>query len=56
MFNFQIKYIMDQEDESLLIRRENEFCVKKNSSGLNDLKCNVLFNFLPHVISKALRN
>ena len=27
MFKFQIKYIMDQEDESLLIQRENEFCI-----------------------------
>lgn len=27
MFKFQIKYIMDQEDELLLIQRENEFCI-----------------------------
>lgn len=27
MFKFQIKYIMDQEDESLLVQRENEFCI-----------------------------
>lgn len=27
MFKFQIKYIMDQEGESLLMQRENESCI-----------------------------
>lgn len=42
---------MDQEDETLLTERKNEYL--KISSGLNDLQCNVLFNFLLYVISEV---